>query len=117
MSLPTRRYPRSRRRCGPGGIQSYQFGEYRTKQAILEIYNEMAQAIRTGNIYQIRVDQPPGPPTKTRGAFADLPLWPAGTSRPVDWPVHIHSPHRSQIGHSIAGGAYPYAESPHHISN
>jgi hypothetical protein len=38
------------------------FGEYRTKRVILEIYDEMAEAIRTGRPYQTRVDPPPGDP-------------------------------------------------------
>lgn len=38
------------------------FGEYRTKRVILEIYNEMEQAKRTGRPYQTRLDPPPGDP-------------------------------------------------------
>ncbi len=38
------------------------FGEYRTKRVILEIYDEMAEAIRTGRSYQTRLDPPPGDP-------------------------------------------------------
>jgi hypothetical protein len=38
------------------------FGEYRTKRVILEIYDEMAEAIRTGRPYQTRLDPPPGSP-------------------------------------------------------
>lgn len=34
-------------------------GEYRTKRVILEIYDEMAEAIRTGKPYQTRLDPPP----------------------------------------------------------
>ena len=37
-------------------------GEYRTKRVILEIYDEMAQAIETGNPYQTRLDPPPADP-------------------------------------------------------
>jgi len=37
-------------------------GEYRTKQFILEIYDEMAEAIRTGKPYQTHLDPPPGDP-------------------------------------------------------
>jgi hypothetical protein len=33
-------------------------GEYRTKRVILEIYDEMAEAIRTGRAYQTRLDPP-----------------------------------------------------------
>jgi hypothetical protein len=37
-------------------------GEYRTKRVILEIYDEMAQAARTGTPYQTRLDPPPADP-------------------------------------------------------
>ena len=36
-----------------------QFGEYRTKRVILEIYDAMAEAERTGVPYQTRLDPPP----------------------------------------------------------
>jgi hypothetical protein len=35
------------------------WGEYRTERAILEIYDEMAEAMRTGTPYQTRLDPPP----------------------------------------------------------
>lgn len=38
------------------------YGEYRTKRIILEIYNAMQEAIRTGKPYQTRLDPPPGDP-------------------------------------------------------
>lgn len=38
------------------------YGEYRTKRVILEIYDEMAEAIRTGQPYQTRLDPPPADP-------------------------------------------------------
>ena len=37
-------------------------GEYRTKRVILEIYNEMAEAARTGVPYRTRLDPPPADP-------------------------------------------------------
>ena len=37
-------------------------GEYRTKGMILEIYDEMAEAMRTGKLYQTRLDPPPADP-------------------------------------------------------
>jgi hypothetical protein len=37
-------------------------GEYRTKRVILEIYEEMAKAIQTGQPYQTSLDPPPGDP-------------------------------------------------------
>ena len=39
-----------------------EFGEYRTKRLILEIYGEMAEAIRTGRPYQTRLEPPPADP-------------------------------------------------------
>lgn len=38
------------------------YAEYRTKRVILEIYDEMAEAIRTGTTYQTRLDPPPADP-------------------------------------------------------
>ena len=40
-----------------------QYGEYRTKRVILEIYDEMAEAIRSGESYQTRLDPPPADPS------------------------------------------------------
>jgi hypothetical protein len=37
-------------------------GEYRTKRVILEIYDEMAEAARTGKPYRTRLDPPPADP-------------------------------------------------------
>ena len=37
-------------------------GEFRTKRVILEMYDEMAEAIRTGHPYQTRLDPPPADP-------------------------------------------------------
>jgi hypothetical protein len=37
-------------------------GTFRTKDVILEIYGEMAEAARTGNPYQARLDPPPADP-------------------------------------------------------
>jgi len=38
------------------------YGEYRTKRVILEIYDEMAQAMRTGKPFQTRLDPLPADP-------------------------------------------------------
>jgi hypothetical protein len=40
-----------------------QYGEYRTKRVILEIYDGMQRAIETGEPYQTRLDPPPADPT------------------------------------------------------
>ena len=37
-------------------------GEYRTKRVILEIYDEMAEAMRSGTPYKTRLDPPPADP-------------------------------------------------------
>lgn len=37
-------------------------GEYRTKRVILEIYDAMSEAARTGKPYQTRLDPPPADP-------------------------------------------------------
>ena len=37
-------------------------GEYRTKRVILEIYDELAEAMRTGVPYRTRLDPPPADP-------------------------------------------------------
>ncbi len=61
-------------------------GDYRTKRVILEIYDAMQEAMRTGRPYQTRLDPPPGPPQDPDGKFvpyaqiADNP------------PPHIHLP-------------------------
>src|SRR5207253_36376 len=38
------------------------YNEYRTKRVILEIYDAMAEAARTGTPYQTRLDPPPADP-------------------------------------------------------
>lgn len=38
------------------------YGEYRTRRVILEIYDEMAQSMRTGQPYQTRLNPPPADP-------------------------------------------------------
>ena len=67
-------------------------GEYRTKRVILEIYDEMAKAIETGEPYQTRLDPPPGPPTDTDGNFIPIDRW-----DPAHWPPHIHPPREETI--------------------
>ncbi len=69
-----------------------QEGRYRTKDTILEIYDEMAEAMKTGKPYQTRLDPPPGPPADAEGTFLPLPQWLPGQPQPADWPSHIHAP-------------------------
>jgi hypothetical protein len=61
-------------------------GVYRTKQFILEIYDAMQEAIRTGQPYQSRLNPPPGPPIDENGKFVDYAKI---ESNP---PAHIHLP-------------------------
>lgn len=54
-------------------------GEHRTKRVILEIYDSMADAARTGRPYQTRLDPPPADPrvahaASTRPAFVSEPV-------------------------------------------
>ena len=44
------------------------YGEYRTKRVILEIYDDMAEAMRTGQPYQTRLDPPPADPRVAHNA-------------------------------------------------
>jgi len=67
-------------------------GEYRTKRVILEICDEMAEAMRTGKPYQTRLDPSPGPPSDEKGNFLPLPEWKPGQPKPPNWPPHIHPP-------------------------
>jgi hypothetical protein len=47
------------------------YGEYRTKLAILEIYDEMAEAQRSGREYRTRLDPPPADPAVAHDARRD----------------------------------------------
>ena len=38
-------------------------GDYRTKRVILEIYDAIAEAVRSGRPYQSRLDPPPADPS------------------------------------------------------
>jgi len=67
-------------------------GEYRTKRVIMEIYDEMAEAMRTGIPYKTRLEPLPGPPSDDRGSFLPLPEWKPGQPKPKHWPQHIHPP-------------------------
>ena len=67
-------------------------GYYQTKETILQIYDEMAVSIRTGNPYQTILDPPPGPPTRPDGTFMSYQEF------AHDPPPHIHPP---RDGHAI----------------
>jgi hypothetical protein len=80
-------------------------GEYRTKRVILEMYDQMAEAIRTGQPYQTRINPPPGPPTDADGNFIPMAQWDKN-----NWPSHIHPP-REVASHAfkdeLPDGAIP----------
>ena len=56
-------------------------GEYRTKRLILEIYDELAEAIATGRPYQTRLDPPPADPRVAHPPRATADVAPAGVAR------------------------------------
>lgn len=77
-------------------------GCYRTKDTILEIYDEMAEVMRRNAAaqassgqptacYRTRLDPPPGPPTDAAGNFIPMSQW-----NPNNWPGHIHPPRGHQ---------------------
>jgi len=93
------------------------YGTYRTKDTILEIYDALTEAIRTGRPYQTRLDPPPGPPADEQGNFLPLPEWQPGQPRPANWPSHIHQPREVPVVKleeiplgEFAAMAYPAAE-------
>lgn len=70
-------------------------GDYRTKRVILEIYDAMQEAIRTGQPYRTRLDPPPGPPQDADGkliSYAQIAHNP---------PPHIHLPRGAVAGDSV----------------
>ena len=44
------------------GKDEKKYGEYRTKRVILECYDAMAEAMKTGRPYQTILDPPPADP-------------------------------------------------------
>ncbi len=69
-----------------------EWGTYRTKETIIEIYDAMAEAIRTGRPYKTLLEPHPGPPLDAAGNFIPVNQWDL-----LDWPSHIHRPRREQI--------------------
>ncbi|MCA9294817.1 MAG: hypothetical protein KDA20_13495, partial [Phycisphaerales bacterium] len=62
-------------------------GVYKTKQTILDIYDQMARAIETGEPWVSPLDPPPGPPADADGNFIPMAQWDRN-----NWPAHIHLP-------------------------
>ena len=71
-------------------------GEYRTKRIILEIYDRMANAMRTGIAYENLLHPSPGPPAEA------LPEWLPGEANPPGWPAHIHPPRRVEQPEAVS---------------
>lgn len=47
-------------------------GHYRTKDKILEIYDAMAEAMKTGQPYQTLLDPPPADPSVAHSPHSEL---------------------------------------------
>jgi hypothetical protein len=67
-------------------------GKFRTKDIILEIFNEMAEAARTGKPYQTRLSPPPADPRvahppREGGKVIPLPVKPATRPQPAIAPA------------------------------
>ena len=57
------------------------YGYYRAKCVLLEICDEMTEAMKTGKPYRTRLDPPPGPAADAEGNFLPLPQWLPGQRR------------------------------------
>ncbi|MDR3556949.1 MAG: N-6 DNA methylase [Syntrophobacteraceae bacterium] len=68
------------------------WGTYRTKDTILEIYDAMAVAIRTGVPFKTSLVPLPGPPTDATENFIPMDQWDL-----TEWPSHIHPPRQRPI--------------------
>ena len=79
----------------PSGQRADDWIRTSIKRVILEIYDAMAEAIRTGQPYQTRLDPPPGPPTDAEGNFIPVANW-----NQSNWPPHIHPPRDATEGNS-----------------
>ena len=62
-----------------------EYGEYRTKRRILEIYDQMTHCLATNTEYRSTLDPPPGPPCAADGSFIPVEKWDKN-----NWPIHIH---------------------------
>ncbi|MDF7826481.1 N-6 DNA methylase [Pontiellaceae bacterium B12227] len=80
------------------------YGTYRTKERILEIYQEMARCTAKGREYQSTLNPPPGPPADADGNFIPMSEW-----DPNNWPSHIHRPKEEGVKKKIKHGERLYA--------
>jgi hypothetical protein len=62
-----------------------QYGEYRTKCRILEIYDQMTHCLSSNTGYQSVLNPIPGPPCYENGEFIPMEQWDE-----EKWPGHIH---------------------------
>lgn len=63
-----------------------EYGEYRTKLRILEIFDQLTHCLATNTEYRSPLNPPPGPPCDENGSFIPKEQWDAN-----NWPMHIHS--------------------------
>ncbi|PKN75418.1 MAG: restriction endonuclease [Candidatus Cloacimonetes bacterium HGW-Cloacimonetes-2] len=66
-----------------------EYGEYRTKRRILEIYDQMTHCLATNTEYRSTLNPPPGPPCDSEGNFIPVDKW-----NKNNWPKHIHQANR-----------------------
>ncbi|MDD2231045.1 MAG: hypothetical protein PHY48_16780, partial [Candidatus Cloacimonetes bacterium] len=62
-----------------------EYGEYRTKRRILEIYDQMTHCLTTKTVYRSTLNPPPGPPCDAEGNFIPIEKWDKN-----NWPHHVH---------------------------
>ncbi len=62
-------------------------GDYRTKLVILDLYDQMQQAMESGSPFHSQLNPPAGPPTDSEGNFIPMADWDLH-----HWPSHIHPP-------------------------
>jgi hypothetical protein len=63
-------------------------GVYRSKDTILAIYGEMAEAQRTGEPFVSALNPPPGPPADAHGHFIPLAQWDDQTGQRYQGVIH-----------------------------
>lgn len=63
-----------------------EYGEYRTKLRILDIYDQMTHCLATNTEYRSTLNPPPGPPCDSEGNFIPVEHWDEN-----NWPKHIHT--------------------------
>jgi hypothetical protein len=88
-----------------------QYGEYRTQRVILEIYDRMAEAVRTGVPYQTLLDPPPADPRvahlprgAARRAGDVYELIDLASAHPTETSIRIRLPPGDQVEECDAAG-------------